>query len=63
MQDDLDYGKFLLFKMAVSFIWVYWHLGRLARNVQIDYNESHWKKCLNKAIMIKKQWESFGYML
>lgn len=56
MQGKLDYGKFLLFKMAVSFMWVYWHLGRLVRNIQIDYNESHWKKCLNKAIAIKEQW-------
>lgn len=63
MQGKLDYGKFLLFKMAVSFMWVYWHLGRLARNIQIDYNESHWKKCLNKAIAVKAQWESQGYTL
>lgn len=63
MQGKLDYGKFLLFKMAVSFMWVYWHLGRLVRNIQIDYNESHWKKCLNKAIAIKEQWQTLGYSL
>lgn len=63
MQGKLDYGKFLLFKMAVSFMWVYWHLGRLVRNIQIDYNESHWKKCLNKAIAIKEQWQTLGYGL
>lgn len=63
MQGKLDYGKFLLFKMAVSFMWVYWHLGRLVRNIQIDYNESHWKKCLNKAIAIKEQWHTLGYRL
>lgn len=63
MQGKLDYGKFLLFKMAVSFMWVYWHLGRLVRNIQIDYNESHWKKCLNKAIAIKEQWKTLGYSL
>lgn len=63
MQGKLDYGKFLLFKMAVSFMWVYWHLGRLVRNIQIDYNESHWKKCLNKAIAIKAQWQTLGYTL
>lgn len=63
MQGKLDYGKFLLFKMAVSFMWVYWHLGRLVRNIQIDYNESHWKKCLNKAITIKEQWQTLGYSL
>ena len=62
-QGKLDYGKFLLFKMAVSFMWVYWHLGRLVRNIQIDYNESHWKKCLNKAIAIKEQWQTLGYSL
>lgn len=63
MQGELDYGKFLLFKMAVSFMWVYWHLGRLARNIQVDYNESHWKKCLNKAVTVKVQWQSLGYTL
>lgn len=63
MQGKLDYGKFLLFKMAVSFMWVYWHLGRLVRNIKIDYNESHWKKCLNKAIAIKEQWQTLGYSL
>lgn len=63
MQGKLDYGKFLLFKMAVSFMWVYWHLGRLVRNIQIDYNESHWKKCLNKAIAIKEQWQTLRYSL
>lgn len=63
MQGKLDYGKFLLFKMAVSFMWVYWHLGRLVRNIQIDYNESHWKKYLNKAIAIKEQWHTLGYRL
>lgn len=63
MQGKLDYGKFLLFKMAVSFMWVYWHLGRLVRNIQVDYNESHWKKCLNKAIAIKEQWQTLGYSL
>ena len=63
MQGKLDYGKFLLFKMAVSFMWVYWHLGRLVRNIQIDYNESHWRKCLNKAIAIKEQWQTLGYSL
>ena len=63
MQGKLDYGKFLLFKMAVSFMWVYWHLGRLVRNIQIDYNESHWKKYLNKAIAIKEQWKTLGYSL
>ena len=63
MQGKLDYGKFLLFKMAVSFMWVYWHLGRLVRNIQIDYNESHWKKRLNKAIAIKEQWQTLGYSL
>ena len=63
MQGKLDYGKFLLFKMAVSFMWVYWHLGRLVRSIQIDYNESHWKKYLNKAIAIKEQWQTLGYSL
>ena len=63
LRGDFDYGKFLLFKMAVSFMWVYWHLGRLARNIQVDYNESHWKKCLSKAKRIKEQWQSLGYKI
>lgn len=63
MHGELNYGKFLLFKMSVSFMWVYWHLGRLARNIQVDYNETHWRKCLKKAITAKAQWESLGYTL
>lgn len=57
MDLDLDYDKFLLFKMSISFMWVYWHLNNVAHNKDAEYNEFRWRMHLNNAIMCKEEWE------
>ena len=56
MDNTLDYGKFLLFKMAVSFMWIYWHLNNIAHNKDVEYNEYRWRMHLNNAIICKEDW-------
>lgn len=53
----MDYEKFLLFKMSISFMWVYWHLNNVAHNKDAEYNEYRWRMHLNNAIMCKEEWE------
>ena len=54
---QMDYGKFLLFKMSISFMWVYWHLNNVAHNKDSKYNEYRWRMHLNNAIVCKEEWE------
>lgn len=55
---QLDYGKLLLFKMSISFMWVYWYLNNIAHNKDLDYNEFRWRMHLNHAISCKEIWET-----
>ena len=55
--ETVNYGKFLLFKMAISFMWVYWHLNNVAHNKDPEYNEYRWRMHLNNAIVCKEDWE------
>ena len=57
LDDKMDYGKFLLFKMAISFMWVYWHLNNVAHNKDTKYNEYRWRMHLNNAVVCKEEWE------
>lgn len=54
----MDYEKFLLFKMSISFMWVYWHLNNVAHNKDVEYNEYRWRMHLNNAIMCKEEWKA-----
>lgn len=54
---QMDYEKFLLFKMSISFMWVYWHLNNVAHNKDAEYNEFRWRMHLNNAVMCKEEWE------
>ena len=56
-ESDLDYGKFLLFKMSISFMWIYWHLNNVAHNKDSEYNEYRWRMHLNNAVVCKEEWE------
>lgn len=56
-KEDLDYGKFLLFKMSISFMWIYWHLNNVAHNKDTRYNEYRWRMHLNNALICKEEWE------
>lgn len=55
--EKLDYGKFLLFKMAISFMWIYWHLNNVAHNKDPQYNEYRWRMHLNNAVVCREDWE------
>ena len=57
-QENLDYGKFLLFKMSISFMWIYWHLNNVAHNKDTQYNEYRWRMHLNNAVVCKEEWEN-----
>lgn len=56
-EEQLDYGKFLLYKMSISFMWVYWHLNNVAHDKDAKYNEYRWRMHLNNAIVCKEEWE------
>lgn len=62
LEEKLDYGKFLLFKMSISFMWIYWHLNNVAHNKDTDYNEYRWRMHLNNAVVCKKEWEKIQRM-
>ena len=53
----MNYGKFLLFKMAISFMWIYWHLNNVAHNKDPQYNEYRWRMHLNNAVVCREDWE------
>lgn len=54
---EFDYRKFLLFKMSISFMWIYWHLNNVAHNKDANYNEYRWRMHLNNAVVCKEEWE------
>lgn len=56
---QLDREKLLLYKMAISFMWVYWHLSNVAHNKDIEYNERRWRQRLRNALDNKAEWERF----
>lgn len=58
-REDFDYGKFLLFKMSISFMWIYWHLNNVAHNKDAKYNEYRWRMHLNNTLVCKEEWENF----
>ena len=53
----LDYAKFLLFKMAMYYMWVYWHLIKYKQFQNIEYNKWRLRERLDLALECKKRWE------
>ena len=53
-----DHSKFLLFKMSISFMWLYWYLNNIAHKKDLEYNEFRWRMHLNNALVCKEGWES-----
>ena len=53
-----DYKKLLLYKMSIGFMWIYWHLDRVAHDRDAAYNEYRWRMHLNNAIVCKEKWEA-----
>ena len=56
-EEEFDEGKFLLFKMAISFMWLYWHFNNFARGKDPYYNEYRWRMHLNNAVVCLEEWE------
>ena len=52
-----DRSKLVLFKMSISFMWLYWYLNNIAHNKDLEYNEYRWRMHLNNALMCKEEWE------
>lgn len=55
--EPFDQGKFLLFKMSISFMWIYWHLNNVAHNKDKEYNEFRWRHHYQNAMKCKFEWE------
>lgn len=55
---EIDYGKFLLYKMSISFMWIYWHLNNVAHNKDTEYNKWRWRLHYNNAMECKNEWEN-----
>lgn len=54
---EINYGKFLLYKMSISFMWIYWHLNNVAHNKDVEYNKWRWRFHYNNALDCKNEWE------
>lgn len=41
--------KYLLYKFATDYLWIYWHLIKCQQNSMVEYNEMSWNKRLKRA--------------
>lgn len=53
----LNVAKHSLYKAAISFMWVYWHLNNVARDKQPEYNDPRWRLRFKNAIDNKNVWQ------
>lgn len=44
--------KYLLYKFATDYLWIYWHLIKCQQNSMIEYNEMSWNKRLKRALNV-----------
>lgn len=47
---DFIKEKYILYKIATDYLWIFWHLIKLYQNQNIEYNERKWKERLNRAL-------------
>lgn len=47
-----DKVKFMLYKFATDYLWIYWHLIKCHQKFMVEYNEMSWKKRLKRAKII-----------
>lgn len=52
-----DRVKFLLYKFATDYLWIYWHLIKCQQKAMVEYNEMSWKKRLKRAQKILDELE------
>lgn len=44
-----DRVKFMLYKFATDYLWIYWHLIKCQQKSMVEYNEMSWRKRLKRA--------------
>lgn len=49
--------KYLLYKFATDYLWIYWHLIKCQQKAMVEYNEMSWKKRLKRAQKILDELE------
>lgn len=54
---QFDREKFLLYKFATDYLWIYWHLIKIQQKSMVEYNEMSWKKRLKRALKILEELE------
>ena len=42
--------KYILWKIATDYLWIYWHLIKLFQGEMVEYNSFSWKNRLNRAM-------------
>ncbi len=52
-----DRIKFLLYKFATDYLWIYWHLIKCQQKSMVEYNEMSWRKRLKRAKAILDELE------
>lgn len=49
--------KYILYKIATDYLWIFWHLIKLNQKQNIEYNDKKWKQRLNRALKNIEYWE------
>lgn len=47
---SIDYKKYILYKIATDYMWIFWHLIKLSQNELVEYNENTWHIRLYRAL-------------
>lgn len=47
---EIDPGEYLLLKVAIDYMWIFWHLIKLSQGVMAEYNERSWRNRLVRAL-------------
>lgn len=47
---DFNKEKYILYKIATDYLWLFWHLIKLNQNQNIEYNQRKWQERLFRAL-------------
>jgi len=47
---NINKEKYILYKIAIDYMYIYWHLIKLFDNEMVEYNAKSWRNRLNRAI-------------
>lgn len=50
MGRDVDMRHYRLLKVAIDYMWLFWHLIKLAQGSMVEYNEASWRNRLARAL-------------